>query len=72
VIGWLFVVGIDLSYLGLAGGAVPPLFTPEWVSFLRGEGWLLRLWLPLFLTGVWLGVWLWRRAREEPSTSSAA
>ena len=66
VIGWLFVVGIDLSYLGLAGGVVPPLFTPEWVAFLRGDGWLLRFWLPLALTGVWLGFWVWRRAESQP------
>ena len=68
VIGWLFVIGIDLSYLGLAGGSAPPLFTADWVAFLRGEGWLLRFWLPLALTGVWLGFWdLWRAGRNTSS-----
>lgn len=36
VIGVLFVLGIDLTYLGLLGQASPPLLSPEWRAFLSG------------------------------------
>jgi PTS system mannose-specific IID component len=36
VIGLVFVAGIDLTYLGLAGQAAPPLFSAAWLSFLVG------------------------------------
>jgi PTS system mannose-specific IID component len=36
VIGLLFVIGIDLTYLGLAGWSSPPLFSREWLRFVIG------------------------------------
>jgi len=56
-IGLLFVVGIDLTYLGLAGWSAPPLFSGEWVAFLVGGlpatagSALAHLWPPLLVTG---------------------
>ena len=56
VIGLLFVLGIDLTYLGLAGWSSPPLFSQEWLIFLLGgQGAtlgtaLLHLWPPLLVT----------------------
>ena len=56
VIGFLFVIGIDLTYLGLAGGASPPLFSSEWLRFVIGgpgttpRSALLHLWPPLLAT----------------------
>lgn len=37
VIGALFVLGIDLTYLGLFGQVSPPLLSPEWWTFLAGD-----------------------------------
>ena len=56
VIGVVFVMGIDLTYLGLAGGSVPPLFSADWFAFLAGgsEPTLLsalrHLWPPIVAT----------------------
>jgi PTS system mannose-specific IID component len=58
VIGGLFVLGIDGTYLGLAGRSSPPLFTREWVSFVLGGApvtavsALAHLWPPLLATGI--------------------
>jgi PTS system mannose-specific IID component len=57
LIGLLFVAGIDLTYLGLAGWSAAPLFTGAWLSFLVGGtpatvGTALgHLWPPLLVTG---------------------
>jgi len=66
VIGLLFVVGIDLAYLGLAGGDTPPLFSAAWLSFLLGGAVTLRmallhLWPPLLATALGLVILLRRR-----------
>lgn len=56
VIGFLFVVGIDLTYLGLAGESSPPLLSREWWHFvLGGQGATFlaavrHLWPPLLAT----------------------
>jgi PTS system mannose-specific IID component len=58
VIGLLFVLGIDLTYLGLAGWSSPPLFSQDWLNFLfGGQGAtlgtaLLHLWPPLLATAL--------------------
>ncbi len=67
VIGLLFVAGIDLAYLGLAGGDTPPLFSDAWLSFLVGGGRvtllaaLLHLWPPLLATALAFVLLLRRR-----------
>jgi PTS system mannose-specific IID component len=67
VIGILFVLGIDLTYVGLAGRSAPPLFSAEWVAFLVGgvpatvASALAHLWPPLLATGVAVVVLLVRR-----------
>jgi PTS system mannose-specific IID component len=67
VIGLMFLLGIDLTYLGLAGWDVPPLFSADWVSFLTGGTpatvgtALAHLWPPLAVTGAAVGVLLVRR-----------
>jgi len=66
VIGLLFIAGIDLAYLGLAGGEAPPLFSAAWLSFLLGGAdtlrmALLHLWPPLLVTALGLVVLLRRR-----------
>ena len=66
VIGLLFAAGIDLAYLGLAGGEAPPLFSAAWLSFLLGGAdtlrmALLHLWPPLLATALGLVVLLRRR-----------
>jgi len=68
-IGTLFLLGVDLTYLGLAGSA-PPLFTAEWGAFLIGGvpanlfSTLAHLWPPLLATG-WAVVVLLRRRRAR-------
>jgi PTS system mannose-specific IID component len=67
VIGLLFAAGIDLAYLGLAGGDTPPLFSDAWLSFLVGGGRatlpaaLLHLWPPLLATALAFVLLLRRR-----------
>jgi len=67
VIGLIFAVGIDMAYLGLAGGAAPPLFSAAWLSFLVGGGAatlpaaLMHLWPPLLATALALVLLLRRR-----------
>jgi hypothetical protein len=69
VIGIIFVTGIDLAYLGLAGWDAPPLFTRAWAEMLVGGrpvtvgSAVARLLPPLVVTGVAAGVWLWKRGR---------
>ena len=72
VIGFLFVIGIDLTYLGLAGESSPLLFSREWLHFvIGGQGStftaaLLHLWPPLLATLLAVIVYLTRRyARRE-------
>jgi PTS system mannose-specific IID component len=71
VIGILFVIGIDLAYLGLAGWSAPPLFTREWVVMLAGGrpvtigSALVHLLPPLLVTGVAVIAWAWTRGRGE-------
>ena len=71
VIGGLFVLGILLTYLGLAGRAAPPLLTAEWVSFVLGgapvtvASILAHLWPPLLALVVALLLWLLRRSRRS-------
>ena len=68
-IGALFVAGIVLTYLGLAGPSAPPLFSAAWVSFLAGgmpataSSVLVHLWPPLLATGSAVAVALVRRWR---------
>jgi PTS system mannose-specific IID component len=66
VIGLLFAAGIDMSYLGLAGGDAPSLFSSAWLSFLLGGAVTLRmallhLWLPFLATALGLVILLRRR-----------
>jgi PTS system mannose-specific IID component len=71
VIGTLFVIGIDLAYLGLAGGSAPPLFTRAWAAMLVGGrpatvgSVAAHLLPPLLVTGVAAIVWAWRKGRGE-------
>jgi len=71
VIGILFVIGIDLAYLGLAGWSAPPLFTRAWVEMLLGGrpvtagSALVHLLPPLLVTGVAAALWGWRRGQEK-------
>ena len=70
VIGFVFVAGIDLAYLGLAGGVAPPLFSLEWLAFLLGghpvtvASGLIRLWPPLLATGLAVVAVLVRRIQN--------
>jgi PTS system mannose-specific IID component len=70
VIGIIFVVGIDLAYLGLAGWDAPPLFTWAWVEMLVGGSpvtvgsAVAHLLPPLVVTGVAVVIWVWKRRRE--------
>ena len=69
VIGILFVIGIDLGYVGLAGWAAPPLFTRAWVDMLVGGrpatvgSALVHLLPPLLVTGAVVVAWVRRRGR---------
>ena len=71
VIGGLFVLGVGLTYLGLAGRAAPPLFTGEWVAFVLGgtpvtvTSALAHLWPPIVAIAAFLGATLWRRTRRQ-------
>jgi mannose/fructose/N-acetylgalactosamine-specific phosphotransferase system component IID len=71
VIGVLFVVGVDLAYLGLAGQDAPPLFTRAWVDMLLGgrpatvSSALAHLLPPLLATGAAGIAWAWRKGRGE-------
>jgi len=66
IIGLVFVLGIDLTYLGLAGGEVPPLFSGAWLTYLVGGerptllSALGHLWPPLLATA--LAVVVWKRS----------
>jgi PTS system mannose-specific IID component len=72
VIGLLFVVGIDLSYLGLAGRSAPPLFSADWAATLVGgtpvtlASALAHLWPPILATAAALVVWLLKRRHVAP------
>jgi mannose/fructose/N-acetylgalactosamine-specific phosphotransferase system component IID len=67
VVGLVFAAGIDLSYLGLAGGSSPPLFTQAWITFVVGGAGrtigsaLAHLWPPLLATAVALILMFTRR-----------
>jgi PTS system mannose-specific IID component len=71
VIGTIFVLGVDLAYLGLAGRAAPPLLTTAWTAFLVGDtpatlgSALAHLWPPLLATGAALVAWLVPGARSK-------
>jgi PTS system mannose-specific IID component len=71
VIGGLFVLGIVLTYLGLAGSAAPSLFTVEWVAFVLGgtpataATALAHLWPPILAILAFVAVSFLRR--ERPS-----
>jgi PTS system mannose-specific IID component len=71
VIGLVFAAGIDLAYLGLAGGSSPPLLTAEWITFVVGGervtiGLVLaHLWPPLLATAVAAIMLLTRRDIER-------
>jgi hypothetical protein len=66
----LFLLGVDLTYLGLTGSA-PPLFTAEWGAFLIGgvpATWfsaLAHLWPPLLATGWAVLVLLRQRSAKQ-------
>jgi PTS system mannose-specific IID component len=70
VIGLVFVLGIDLTYLGLAGSAAPPLFSEAWLAFVLGGvpltlGSVIRhLWPPLLATGLAVVAYVRRRRAE--------
>jgi PTS system mannose-specific IID component len=70
VIGLVFVAGIDLTYLGLAGSYAPPTFSRAWFAFLLGGlpvtlgPALTHLWPPLLATGLAVVVYL-RRGKED-------
>lgn len=69
VIGGLFVLGIVLTYLGLAGSAAPSLFTVEWVAFVLGgtpataATALAHLWPPILAILAFVAVSFLRRKR---------
>jgi PTS system mannose-specific IID component len=71
VIGILFVIGIDLGYVGLAGWTAPPLFTRAWVDTLIGGrpatvgSALVHLLPPLLVTGAAVIAWSWGKGRGE-------
>ena len=73
VIGLLFVAGIDLSYLGLAGRSAPPLLSGGWAATLVGgtpatlASALAHLWPPILATAAALVVFLFRRNSSRPS-----
>ena len=72
-IGLLFVLGVDLAYLGLAGGEAPPLFGTDWAAYLvggaplRAGAVLARLWPPVLATATAVLAFALRRrsARQE-------
>ena len=70
VIGVVFVLGIDLTYLGLAGWSVPPLFSAEWFAFLGGGSQqtpfaaLGHLWPPLVATACLAAVYWVGKSKE--------
>jgi PTS system mannose-specific IID component len=68
VIAILFVLGIDLAYLGLAGSAAPPLLSRAWWTWLLG-GALAHLWPPLLASGLAAGAWIWRRRKGKDARS---
>ena len=75
VIGTLFVIGIDLAYVGLAGWAAPPLFTRDWVDMLVGGrpaavgSALVHLLPSLLVTGAAVGFWVWQGSRNRKSAA---
>ncbi len=75
VIGGLFVLGIDGTYLGLMGRSAPPLFTRAWVSFVVGgtpvtvASAIAHLWPPLLATAIASTVSIVRRGRLQPRLS---
>ena len=58
MIGLIFVIGIDLTYLGLAGWSAPPLFSRDWIDFVVGglpatvSSVLVHLWPPIVATAL--------------------
>lgn len=72
IIVMLFALGIDLTYLGLAGWTSLPLFSREWAAFLvGGEGAtvfsILVHWCPpLLATGVAAIILLRQRGKKRP------
>jgi PTS system mannose-specific IID component len=71
VIGGLFVLGIVLTYLGLAGRSPPPLFTRDWVSYVLGgtpvtvPSALVHLWPPLLSIAASIVLAFVRQRRES-------
>jgi PTS system mannose-specific IID component len=71
VVGVLFLIGIDLTYLGLVGGAEQPLFSPQWVEYVIGSrpstlgAAMVHFWPPLVVTSVGLLVFVLRYTRRE-------
>jgi hypothetical protein len=67
VIALLFVAGIDLSYLGLAGRSAPPLFSTAWAAALAGgtpvtlASALAHLWPPILVTAAACVAWFLRK-----------
>jgi PTS system mannose-specific IID component len=74
-IGLLFVVGIDLAYLGLAGTTAPPLLSGAWWEWVLGGAPLTvgralgHLWPPLLATAVALGVRVWHMVKGSSKES---
>ncbi|MBL7201136.1 MAG: PTS system mannose/fructose/sorbose family transporter subunit IID [Anaerolineae bacterium] len=70
LIGTLFVAGVGLTYVGLAGREAPPLFSADWLAFLLGEqpvsrgSALAHLWPALLAAGLAVGTLLWRGQRS--------
>jgi PTS system mannose-specific IID component len=71
VIGGLFVLGIVLTYLGLAGRSPPSLFSQDWVSYVLGGrpitvlSALVHLWPPLLAIAASIVLAFVRRKRES-------
>jgi hypothetical protein len=71
VIGGLFVLGILLTYLGLAGRSPPSLFTRDWVSYVLGGrpitvlSVLVHLWPPLLASAASIVLAFMRQRRES-------
>ncbi len=72
-IALLFVIGIDLAYLGRAGADAPPLLSREWGAWLLGGapltagGALAHLWPPLLATWLAIAAWIWHKTSSKES-----
>jgi hypothetical protein len=70
-VGVLFLIGIDLTYLGLLGDNELPLFSAQWIEYVIGSrpGTLMtalaQLWPPLVLTSVAVLAFVVWRARQK-------